>query len=376
MTAIYNPGERVDKIFTTVASLRGGGLTITDGSKTSTVESGEKLTFVDSTTINFVTDQSDNVIANILDDSVTSNKLGTDAVTNDKIADNSVSSTKLANDSVITSKIADNNITAVKLADGAITGLKLTDGSVTTAKLALNSVDSTILADSSVDTAAILDANVTTAKLASNCVTSHKIVDGNVTLVKLNNDALTNLTNIPAANTLDVNSSTGTNTTLPAATTTVAGVMTGTDKAKLDMLISPNFCRVNKSSAQTFTNLTVTELTNYTSSQIDTFGTFDLPEGRYTTPFSGWYKIYCTMSYSGNNSSGDRLACVFLDGANAGYFVEMPAVQTDAWTTTMSYTAVLNIAANVTIGVGGQQSSGGDLNVVSCILMIEYMMPA
>lgn len=44
----------------------------------------------------------------------------------------------------------------------------------------------------------------------------------------------TNLSNTPAASTLDVNSSTGTNTTLPAATTSAAGVMTSADKSKLN----------------------------------------------------------------------------------------------------------------------------------------------
>lgn len=44
----------------------------------------------------------------------------------------------------------------------------------------------------------------------------------------------TDLSNTPAASTVDVESSTGTNTTLPAATTTLAGVMTGADKTKLD----------------------------------------------------------------------------------------------------------------------------------------------
>lgn len=44
----------------------------------------------------------------------------------------------------------------------------------------------------------------------------------------------TNLSNTPAASTLDVNSSTGNNTTLPAATTSAAGVMTSADKSKLN----------------------------------------------------------------------------------------------------------------------------------------------
>lgn len=44
----------------------------------------------------------------------------------------------------------------------------------------------------------------------------------------------TNLTNTPAASALDVHSSSGTDTTLPAATASLAGVMTGADKTNLD----------------------------------------------------------------------------------------------------------------------------------------------
>ena len=44
----------------------------------------------------------------------------------------------------------------------------------------------------------------------------------------------TNLSNTPSASDVLVSSSTGTDTTLPAATTSAAGVMTGADKAKLD----------------------------------------------------------------------------------------------------------------------------------------------
>jgi len=44
----------------------------------------------------------------------------------------------------------------------------------------------------------------------------------------------TDLGNVPAASDVEVTSSTGTNTTLPAATTSLAGVMTGADKTKLD----------------------------------------------------------------------------------------------------------------------------------------------
>jgi hypothetical protein len=57
---------------------------------------------------------------------------------------------------------------------------------------------------------------------------------GTVTLTNSAPNVSTNLTTTAAATTLTVNSSDGTNAILPAATTTVAGVMTGADKSKLD----------------------------------------------------------------------------------------------------------------------------------------------
>ncbi len=57
---------------------------------------------------------------------------------------------------------------------------------------------------------------------------------GTVTLTNAAPNVSTNLTTSTAATTVTVNSSDGTNAILPAATTTVAGVMTGTDKSKLN----------------------------------------------------------------------------------------------------------------------------------------------
>lgn len=60
----------------------------------------------------------------------------------------------------------------------------------------------------------------------------------------------TNLSNTPASATLDVESSTGSNTTLPAATTSLAGVMTAADKTKIDGL---NVTAVNAQTGTTYT---------------------------------------------------------------------------------------------------------------------------
>jgi hypothetical protein len=60
-------------------------------------------------------------------------------------------------------------------------------------------------------------------------------VDSLVTAVA---NVKTNLGNTPSASTVVVSSSTGTSTTLPAATLNFAGVMTAADKAKLESAIT------------------------------------------------------------------------------------------------------------------------------------------
>ena len=57
---------------------------------------------------------------------------------------------------------------------------------------------------------------------------------GTLTITNTAPNVSTNLTTTTAATTVTVNSSDGTNALIPAATTTVAGVLTGTDKLKLD----------------------------------------------------------------------------------------------------------------------------------------------
>ena len=72
--------------------------------------------------------------------------------------------------------------------------------------------------------------------------TDNKSIKGSKITTKAQLDAAiaaapTNLGNTPSASTVDVSSSTGTSTTLPAATLTTAGVMTAADKTKLESAI-------------------------------------------------------------------------------------------------------------------------------------------
>ena len=192
-------------------------------------------------------------------------------------------------------------------------------------------------------------------------------------MVKLNSDALTNLTNAPASDTLDINSSTGTNTTLPAATTSLAGMMTGSDKTKLDGLVTPSIFKATKTSSQSTNDQTTTEMQNYTSTEIDTAGNFNLTTGRYTIGTSGWYKVSGTISYQ-HNTTGDRSFFVYIDAVLHKYYVKMPAVTTTNMTSTLSLSTLLEMSAASTVSLGADQSSGGSLDVVDCEFTVEFVM--
>ena len=74
----------------------------------------------------------------------------------------------------------------------------------------------------------------------ANAITTTKIADANVTLAKLAPDAITNLSqNVPGSSGgVELVNSTGTNTEILPATSSLPGVMVETDKAKLDSAIN------------------------------------------------------------------------------------------------------------------------------------------
>jgi hypothetical protein len=100
------------------------------------------------------------------------------------------------------------------------------------------------IADNAVETAKIADDAVTAAKLDHTTVTAGSYtntditVDENGRITAASNGSsgagATNLGNTPTATNVEITSSTGDDTTVAGATTSLAGVMTGADKTKLD----------------------------------------------------------------------------------------------------------------------------------------------
>jgi len=121
-------------------------------------------------------------------------------------------------------------------------GAGSTDLSVTNRTGTTLDIDSSTGADATVPASSSTEAGLMTA-------TQFNKLDGIAAGAQVN--VATDLSNTPAATTVEVESSTGTNTTLPAATAAAAGVMTGADKSKLDGIDAGAEVNVNPTQAYT-----------------------------------------------------------------------------------------------------------------------------
>lgn len=129
--------------------------------------------------------------SNILDQSITGNKLFPQTITSLQLADGGIPASKIASNAITTIKILDANITFAKMAPDSVGTINLVDANVTLEKMAADSVDTPNLVDDCVTTPKILDANVTTAKIADANITTAKILDLNVTTGKIADGAIT-----------------------------------------------------------------------------------------------------------------------------------------------------------------------------------------
>lgn len=138
---------------------------------------------------------------NIINNAITTDKIGDKNVTNAKLSDNavdgrvlsngSITSQKIANDAVEERSIKDSSITTSKIKDASVTGVKLADDSVSTKSIKNKSVTNDKLANDSVGTLNVKDLSITNDKLADESVTTSKVHDESITEDKLADRAVT-----------------------------------------------------------------------------------------------------------------------------------------------------------------------------------------
>ena len=191
-------------------------------------------------------------------------QLDSGAVTTIKILDANVTEAKLATDSVSTNKIVDANVTLAKLAADAATDLGIVTSPTTATVTNTTGTDAIIplaaiggfdiaglMTKTQVDKLAGIADNANlyvhpnhtgevtstgdgATVIADGAVVTDRIADANVTLAKLAGDAVTNLSTSQAATEITVNCSTGTNAVIPRATSTLSGLVNGSEHDALN----------------------------------------------------------------------------------------------------------------------------------------------
>jgi hypothetical protein len=89
------------------------------------------------------------------------------SITTEKLADNAVTSPKIADNAVTTSELADNAVSGSKLADNSVGAAEVTDGSIGAPEIGPNAINSEELANDSVDGGAVANGSLQAIDIAS-----------------------------------------------------------------------------------------------------------------------------------------------------------------------------------------------------------------
>ena len=165
----------------------------------------------------------------IASSAVTNGKLASDAVTTVKIANSAVTNAKLAG-SITNAKLANSSITINGQAVALGGSVTISSGSDTLYDLAVTEAGGAVKLK--LDASSGDDDEVTIT--GSTGITVARVGAEELSITNSSPNVTTNLTATQSGNTVTVNSSDGNNATLAVATTTNAGVMSTSDKSKLD----------------------------------------------------------------------------------------------------------------------------------------------
>jgi len=160
----------------------------------------------------------------VLDGSISTQKIADDAVTNVKILDGTIIETSLANSAVTSNKIADAAVTTQQIADDAVDGDKIAANSITSAHLGLDVIVAEDIAANAITFSELQDDAVRKAKIQDGAVDIAKldVTDGTVgQVLKTNGAGVLGFTTIDIGGTSVGGDLTGTVTNAQIAANTV-----------------------------------------------------------------------------------------------------------------------------------------------------------
>jgi len=114
----------------------------------------------------------------VVDQSISTQKLSNEAVTSTKLATDAVTNVKILDGTIETAQIADSQITTDKIAAGAVDGTKIPAGAITSAHLGLDVIVAEDIANNAITAAELQNNAVTTDKIANDAVDGTKIALG------------------------------------------------------------------------------------------------------------------------------------------------------------------------------------------------------
>lgn len=110
------------------------------------------------------------------------------------------------------------------------------------------------------------------------------------------------------------------------------------------------------------TNLSVSSSSSATQTTLDTYelsGGVTSGTNALVVPTDGWYAMHLTISWAAN-STGNRLAAIFVDGADIGAGIMITGLAGNSSVLTTS--AIRHLTAGSVVSAWRWQTSGGSLN--------------
>jgi hypothetical protein len=295
--------------------------------------------------------------AGIADSAVTSAKIADGTIVAGDLADGAVTSAKILDGTIATGDIADGAITSAKILDGTIATGDLADSAVTSAKIADGTIVAGDLADGAVTSAKILDGTIVAGDIADGAVTSAKILDGTIVNADINASAAIALSKL-ATGALPT-------TITVASGNIVNGTITNTDISSSAAIESSklkgNIYILTKSSAQSISNATDTNLTWASNTELGGLG-YTLTSSTYVNiPRDGYYLLSAGATFGANGTGARRIRIwnyalndILAEASTAG-FTGIDNV--------LNCSCVAQLDASNQVYVEVYQSSGGSLNV-------------